>query len=96
MARYKYLDRLSQGLILTLNLAEPHGYIQGYKGIAVVDSANQVIISAEAFGSGSETEHFPAMLDSLKETMKELTGEEKPLAHAVLTGDIGTLRRTPG
>jgi hypothetical protein len=67
----------------------PHGYVQGYNGIAVVDSANQVIISAEAFGSGSETEHFPAMLDTLKGTMEELTGEEKPLAHAILTGDTG-------
>jgi hypothetical protein len=37
----------------------PHGYIQGYNGIAVADSANQVIITAEVFGSGSESGHFP-------------------------------------
>jgi hypothetical protein len=29
------------------------------------------------------------MLDSLTETMQELTGEEKPLAHAVMEGDTG-------
>jgi hypothetical protein len=41
-----------------------HGYIQGYKGIAV----------AEAFGSGSESGHFPAMLDELSERMGALRG----------------------
>jgi hypothetical protein len=35
-----------------------HGYIQGYNGIAVADSKSQVIVAAEACGSGSESEHF--------------------------------------
>ena len=30
----------------------PHGYIQGYNGIAIADSGNQVIIAAEVIGSG--------------------------------------------
>jgi hypothetical protein len=46
-----------------------HGYIQGYNGIAVADSKNQVIVAAEAFGSGSESEHFPGMPDSLSENI---------------------------
>jgi hypothetical protein len=54
-----------------------HGYIQGYNGIAIADSAHQVIVSAEAFGSGSESEHFPAMLDSLEENMQMVTGKEE-------------------
>jgi hypothetical protein len=67
----------------------PHGYIQGYNGISIADSANQVIITAEAFGSGSETEHFPEMLEKLEKTMEELSGEDEPLAEALLTGDTG-------
>jgi transposase len=51
-----------------------HGYIQGYNGIGVADSANQVIVAAEAYGSGSENEQFPEMLDKLNETMRRLTG----------------------
>ncbi|MDR2633592.1 MAG: hypothetical protein LBC51_08240 [Treponema sp.] len=30
-----------------------HGYIQGYNGIAIADRANQVIVAAESFGSGT-------------------------------------------
>jgi hypothetical protein len=64
-----------------------HGYIQGYNGIAVADSKSQVIVAAEAFGSGSESEHFPAMVDSLQETMGGLTGEERLLEAAIVEGD---------
>jgi transposase len=66
-----------------------HGYIQGYNGIAIADSAHQVVVAAEVFGSGSEGEHFPRMLDTLAETMSGLSGEEEPLADAILEGDTG-------
>ncbi|MDR1468373.1 MAG: transposase [Spirochaetaceae bacterium] len=66
-----------------------HGYIQGYHGIAVADSKNQVIMAVEAFGSGSESEHFPGMLDSLNENMKTLTGNDRPLEEAIVEGDTG-------
>jgi hypothetical protein len=66
-----------------------HGYIQGHNGIAIADSKSQVIVAAEAFGSGSESEHFPAMLDRLEETMEGLTGEERPLEAAIAEGDTG-------
>jgi hypothetical protein len=70
-------------------IKSPHGYIQGYNGIAIADSAHQIIVSAEAFGSGSESEHFPVMLDSLNENMRLVTGKEKPLKKALVTGDTG-------
>jgi len=41
----------------------PHGYIQGYNGIAVADSGNQIIICAEATGS-AESGSIPKMLES--------------------------------
>jgi hypothetical protein len=34
--------------------------------------------AAEAFGSGTESEHFPGMLDRLSENMKPLTGNDHP------------------
>jgi hypothetical protein len=46
-------------------------------------------VAAEAFGSGSESEHFPAMLESLNENMKTLTGNDRPLEEAIVEGDTG-------
>jgi len=67
----------------------PHGYIQGYNGIAIADSGNQVIIVSEVIGSGAESGCFPKMLNSLEENMKALTGKEKPLKNALVEGDTG-------
>jgi hypothetical protein len=36
----------------------PHGIIQGYNGIAVADDKNQVIISANAYGTVAEGQYF--------------------------------------
>jgi len=70
-------------------IKSPHGYIQGYNGITIADSGNQIIISAEAVGSGPESGSFPKMLDSLNENMKEVTGKKKPLKDSLVTGDTG-------
>jgi len=70
-------------------IKSPRGYIQGYNGIAIADSGNQIVISAEAIGSGAESGCFPEMLDRLEGTMKELTGKEKPLKKALIEGDAG-------
>ena len=67
----------------------PHGYIQGYNGIAIADSGNQVIVSAEAIGSGAESGCLPRMLDNLEENMKMVTGKKKPLKNSVVLGDTG-------
>jgi transposase len=67
----------------------PHGVIQGFNGIAIADSKNQVIVAADAFGSGPEAGTLPTMLDTLNETMKEITGKEEPLKTALVTGDTG-------
>jgi transposase len=66
-----------------------HGYIQGYNGIAVADSARQVIVAADAIGSGSESGIFPEMLDKLETAMQEATGRERPLSDALVAGDTG-------
>jgi transposase len=67
----------------------PHGYIQGYNGIAIADSGSQVIVSAQAIGSGPESGCFSQMLDSLQENMKTITGKKKPLKEALLEADTG-------
>jgi len=67
----------------------PHGVIQGYNGIAVADGENQVIIAAEAFGTGPEVETFKPLLEQTIDAMKGLTGEEKPLENSLILGDTG-------
>lgn len=47
------------------------GYIQGYIGLSVSDSKNQVIISAQAVGSANECEHLPTMIDQRLGNMRE-------------------------
>ena len=47
------------------------GYIQGYIGLAVSDSKNQIILSAQAVGSANECEHLPDMLDSTINNINE-------------------------
>jgi transposase len=65
------------------------GYIQGYNGVTISDSANQIIICAKAIGSGPESGSFPEMLDKLEENMKTVTGKEDPLKKSLLSGDTG-------
>jgi hypothetical protein len=66
----------------------PHGYIQGYNGIAIADSGSQVIVSASVTGK-SESESFPEMLDSLEENMKMATGKKRPLRKSLVEADSG-------
>ena len=65
------------------------GYIQGFNGITIADSANQIIVSAEAIGSGPESGCFPKMLDCLEKNMKKVTGRKNPLKDSLLEGDTG-------
>ena len=43
-----------------------HGVIQGYNGMAIVDSRTQVVVHAEAFGSGHEHELLIPMIEGAK------------------------------
>lgn len=70
-------------------IKSPHGYIQGYNGIAISDAKNQVIVCAEAIGSGPEAGCFPSMLNNLEKTMQLLTNKDTPLKKSLLEGDTG-------
>jgi len=65
----------------------PHGVIQGYNGIAVVDSKNQVIIAANAYGSVYEGQYFSEMLEKTEQHMGEVSGKDEPMKGTVILGD---------
>ena len=87
----------SSGQEVQTNITDPesariksaHGYIQGYNGIAIADSGNQVIVSAEVIGSGSESGCLPEMIDKLETNMQMITGKKKPLKKSLVLGDTG-------
>jgi len=64
----------------------PHGVIQGYNGIAVADGKNQVIVAANAYGSVSEGQFFPRMLEKTERNMRAIKGEN-PLVGTVILAD---------
>ena len=65
----------------------PHGVIQGYNGIAVVDDKNQIIVAANAFGSVAEGKYFTEMLEDTETSMKMLTRKKNPLKGKIILGD---------
>ena len=65
-----------------------HGVIQGYNGIAVVDDKHQVIVHAEAHGSGSEQQTLESMIEGLDSNLERI-GEKDALKQAVITADTG-------
>jgi transposase len=83
------------GIIIKSNVTDnesgkiqgPHGVIQGYNGIAVADSENQVIVAANAYGSVSEGQYFPEMLERTEASMRQVKGKEDPLKGTIMLGD---------
>ena len=48
-------------------MATGKGVVQGYTGVAAVDHKHQVVVHAQAHGSGSEQEVLPGLLDELEQ-----------------------------
>jgi transposase len=61
-----------------------HGVIQGYVGVSAVDSKNQIIISAEAFGQCQEHDLLEPMVNHVKENLGK-----RYIDKARLTADSG-------
>lgn len=68
------------------------GTIQGYNGVATVDSKHQVIIDAQAFGEGQEHHTLQPVLESVRQRYRRLKirkdlykGRRKP----IITADTG-------
>lgn len=49
-----------------------HGVIQGYNGMALVDARTQVVVHAEAFGSGHEHELLIPMIEGAKKNADDI------------------------
>jgi len=62
-----------------------HGVIQGYTGVAAVDAKHQVVVHAEAFGTGDEHGLLEPMLDGIKENL----GDENVLKRSQVLADSG-------
>ena len=67
-------------------MATGKGVIQGYTGVAAVDSAHQIIVEAQAHGTGSEQEVLLPVVVAMqaKQGMPALL-----TAHSLLTADAG-------
>jgi hypothetical protein len=66
-----------------------HGVVQGYNGLAAVDSKHQVVVHAEAFGEGQEKQLLRPMLEGMRENFSEIGEERDILATAVVVADNG-------
>lgn len=65
-----------------------HGVIQGYTGVAAVDSRAQLIVHAEAFGTGQENALLPEVAEHVRSHFASL-GKPDPFEHATVLGDSG-------
>jgi transposase len=66
-----------------------HGVIQGYNGQTLVDKKHQVIIHAEAFGSGQDNKHLALMVDGAKENIKKIGQSGDYFENKIFTADSG-------
>jgi len=53
-------------------MVSSHGVVQGYNGVAMVDSKHQVIVEAEAYGEGSERNVLKPMLEKTEDNFEEM------------------------
>jgi hypothetical protein len=66
-----------------------HGVIQGYDGVAAVDSKHQVVVHAEAFGQPQEHDLLKPMVEGTRENFKEIGAEKDIFKKTQLTADAG-------
>jgi transposase len=64
-----------------------HGHIQGYNGVAVVDEKSQIIVHAEAFGSGQEHPLMEPMLEGTRRNLEAIGKAEDCLEGVRVVAD---------
>jgi transposase len=66
------------------------GTIQGYNGIAAVDSKHQIIVHAQAYGEGPEQHALVPMLLGVKRQLQQVSGkDQRTLQTSRITADSG-------
>jgi transposase len=66
-----------------------HGVVQGYNGLAAVDSKHQVVVHAEAFGVGTEKKLLIPMLEGVEGNFGSIGGDGDVLRSSVVVADNG-------
>src|SRR5262244_1887479 len=66
-----------------------HGVIQGYDGVAAVDSKHQVVVHAEAFGQPQEHELLKPLIEGVRENFQAIGVQGDIFEQAKLTADAG-------
>jgi transposase len=66
-----------------------HGVIQGYDGVAVVDTKHQVVVHAEAFGEPQEHDLLKPMVEGTRENFQAIGAQGDIFEQAKLTADAG-------
>lgn len=69
-------------------MATAKGVIQGYVGVASVDKKHQVIVGAEAYGQGSESNLLIPAVESIEANFEEI-GDHDVLTQARVVADSG-------
>lgn len=70
-------------------MTSSRGVIQGYNGLAVVDDRAQIVVHAEAHGSGYEGHLLAPLLEATREKFGELEAGSDVLARVKVTADSG-------
>ncbi len=66
-----------------------HGVVQGYNGIATADAQHQIIVAAEAQGTGSEQEQLKNMIESSLENLENISPNPPKKEEIVILADNG-------
>ena len=66
-----------------------HGVIQGYNGLAMVDSKHQIVVYGEAFGSGQEHNLLTPVVQGAKESLQAIGKNTAALKGKTLVADTG-------
>jgi transposase len=70
-------------------MSTAHGVVQGYNGVAVVDSQHQIVVHAEALGEGQENHLLEPMVEATREVFKALGAKGDVFASATVSADSG-------
>lgn len=65
-----------------------HGVVQGYTGVAAVDAKAQIVMHAEAFGTGQENALLPGVLQKVRDNFVAIETAD-PLLSATALSDSG-------
>lgn len=66
-----------------------HGVIQGYNGVASVDSLHQVVLAAEAFGQAQEHGLLAPMIEQTQRALQQMGRDERSIQQTAITADSG-------